>query len=109
MAEIKWSSPDKKIFIEEWKTKQKKMIDDGGLGPGQPGDVLPRFISGIMVSISSAKHAVPLLQTVYQADACHLNFGKYTLYTCYGITPNNNTFPVAMAILFGNEDKAGWV
>ncbi len=77
------------------------MIDDGDLDPGQPGDVL------IMMSISSAKHAVPLLlQTIYQSDACHLNFGKYTLYTCYGIISNNDTFPFAMAVLFGNEDKA---
>lgn len=37
-----------------------------------------------------------------------MNFGKYTLYSCYGTTANGNTFPIAFAILFGNEDKAGW-
>jgi hypothetical protein len=62
-----------------------------------------------MMSISAEKHAIPLLQTEYQSDACHLNFGKYTLYMFYGIAANNNTFPVAMAILFRNEDKTGWV
>jgi transposase-like protein len=38
-----------------------------------------------------------------------MSFGKYTLYSCYGTTANCNTFPVALAILFGNEDKEGWV
>ena len=52
---------------------------------------------------------MPLLQTVYQADAAHMNFGKYTLYPCYGITANCNASLVALAIVFGNEDKEGWV
>ncbi len=52
---------------------------------------------------------MPHLQRVFQADACHMNFGKYTLYSCYGTTANCNTFPVAFAIHFGNEDKDGWV
>ncbi len=34
----------------------------------------------------------------YQADACHLEFGKYTMFTIYGIGANNNTFPVAMGM-----------
>ncbi len=52
---------------------------------------------------------MPHLQRVFQADACYRNFGKYTLYSCYGTTANCNTFPVAFAIIFGNEDKNGWV
>jgi hypothetical protein len=52
---------------------------------------------------------VPHLQRVFQADARHMNFGKYTLYSCYGTTANCNTFPLAFAILFRNEDKDGWV
>ena len=42
------------------------------------------------------------------SNAAHTNFGKYTLYSCYGISANCNAFPVAMAIIFGNEDKEGW-
>jgi hypothetical protein len=68
-----------------------------------------KFMSGIFISISAAQLVVPHLQRVFQADACHMNFGKYTLYSCYGTAANCNTFPVAMAILFGNEDKEGWV
>jgi hypothetical protein len=37
-----------------------------------------------------------------------MNFGKYTLFSCYGSTANANTSPIAFAILFGNEDKASW-
>jgi hypothetical protein len=46
---------------------------------------------------------------VYQLDAAHMNFGKYTIYSCYRITANSNAYPVAFAIVFGNEDKSGWV
>ena len=42
------------------------------------------------------------------ADACHLQFGKYTLFSCYGITANANMSPVAFAILFGNENGTAW-
>ncbi len=38
-----------------------------------------------------------------------MSFGKYTLYSCYGTTANCNTYPVAFEILFGNEDKEGWM
>jgi hypothetical protein len=51
---------------------------------------------------------VPLLQPVYQVDAAHKIFGKYTLYSCYGVSSNGNTFSVCLAIVFGNEDKDGW-
>jgi hypothetical protein len=45
----------------------------------------------------------------YQADAAHMNFGKYTLFLCNGTTANSNTFPIALAIVFGNETKDKWV
>jgi hypothetical protein len=38
-----------------------------------------------------------------------MSFGKYTLYSCYGTTANCNTSLVAFGILFGNEDKDGWI
>ncbi len=58
---------------------------------------------------SAAKQTAPLLQTVYQADAAHMNFGKYTLYSWYGITANCNAYPVAFGIVSGNDDKEGWL
>jgi hypothetical protein len=102
-------------YVMKWKKnkKNKKILDDGGLLEPKMGDFSPttpiKFMSGIFISISAAQRVVPHLQRVFQADACHMNFGKYTLYSCYGTTANCNTFSVAMAILFGNEDKEGWV
>jgi hypothetical protein len=51
---------------------------------------------------------VPELQRLVMADACHLNFGKYTLFSCYGITSNANMCPVGFAIIFGNENLLSW-
>ncbi len=51
---------------------------------------------------------MPHFQCVYQADAAHANFEKYTLYSCYGVSANGNAFPVSLGIVFGNEDKEGW-
>ena len=47
------------------------------------GDFSPttpiKFMSGIFISSSAAQRVVPHLQRVFQADDCHMNFGKYTL------------------------------
>jgi hypothetical protein len=98
-------------YVTKWKKKNKKILDEGGLLEPKMGDfslTTPiKFMSGIFISISAAQLVVPHLQRVFQADACHMNFGKYTLYSCYGTTASCNTFPVALANLFGNEDKEG--
>jgi len=57
---------------------------------------------------SFLQKTVPELQTLFMADVCHLNFGKYTMFTCYGITANANMLPVGFAIIFGNENGASW-
>ncbi len=46
--------------------------------------------------------------TTIMADACHLSFGKYTLFSCYGVTANTNMTPVAFGIVFGNENGVSW-
>ncbi len=85
------------------------MLEDVGLGKncGDYKGASPTFLCGIFLSILGAKNTVPVLQTVYQADAAHMNFGKHTLYSCYGITAKCNAFPVVFGIIFGNEDKDG--
>jgi hypothetical protein len=96
-------------FITKWKLMNKDVLEDSRLGDPELGAVPLKFFSGILFSTSgAARKAVPFLQQVFQADACHMNFGKYTLYSCYGTTVNCNTYPVAFGILFGNEDKEGW-
>ena len=82
------------------------MLEESGISPNA-SDTL-HFVSGVFLSLQQARHTVPLLQSVFQADAAHKNFGKYTLYSCYGNSANGNTFPVALAIIFGNEDRDGW-
>jgi hypothetical protein len=48
------------------------------------------------------------LQKVFMTDACHLHFGKNTLFLFYGITANAIASPVAFAIILGNENTSSW-
>ena len=45
----------------------------------------------------------PLLQDVIQADAAHIHFGKYMLYSAFGSTTNTTMYPIAFA--FGGGMK----
>jgi len=100
---------EKLKYVAAWEKANRVMLDDVGLGPSVEEQMsTDKFVTGIFLSISAAKKTVPLLSPVYQADAAHTKFGKYTLYSCYGITANCNAFPVAFGIVFGNEDKEGW-
>jgi hypothetical protein len=102
----KMMSREEKIeFIRNWKDKNELLLLESGL-LNVSSDL--SFVSGIFFSVKGARDVVPHLQRVFQADACHMLFGKYTLYSCYGTTANCRTFPVAIAIQFGNEDKLGW-
>ena len=73
-----------------------------------PKCVNTSFLHGIFFTLSFLQRTVPELQRLVMADACHLNFGKHTLYSCYGITANANMFPVGFVIIFGNENLLGW-
>ena len=74
---------------------------------GDPADDL-KFLHGIYLAPSSSVNMVPRLQNVFQADAAHINWGKYTLFSLYGTTANGKMAPVTLAIVFGNENNAGW-
>ncbi len=87
------------------KLENKELLEDGGLGEPKLGVVPLKFFSGILFSTSGTHKTLPFLQQVFQADACHMSFGKYTLYSCYSTTAICNTYPVAFGIPFGNEDK----
>ena len=90
--------------MNDWKTKNydKLLFELGASGDSY------QFLNGIMFATSASKVSVLMLQNVIQADAAHMNFGKYTLYSAYGNMVNANMSPVAFAIIFGNEDCAGW-
>ncbi len=64
-------------FIKEWHKANQALLLKVGLGEG-PSD-RNCFVTGIFISLSTARATVPLLQTVYQADAAHTNFGKYSV------------------------------
>ena len=66
---------DQKIqFVNDWKVKHNDMIVEGGLL-----NELHKFVSGIFMCTSAATQTAPLLQTVYQADAAHMNFDTYLI------------------------------
>ncbi len=102
----KMKREEKIKFVKEWKEKNFEMLLDKGL---IEETTLHKFVGRIYMAASTGKQNVPMLQTIYQSDAAHMNFGKYTLYSCYGITAYCNASPVTFSIVFGNEDKSGWV
>lgn len=93
-----------KAFLKKWRRDNATFIDEH-LGRE---DENVRFIEGILFAPSTSVRTVPKLQSVYQADAAHLNWGKYTLYSAYGTTSEGQCSPVAFGIIFGNEDKDSW-
>ncbi len=95
---------ERNSFISKWKTEHRDLLMDQ-LGPKC---CHVSFLHGVFFSPSFSQATVPELQRLVMADACHLNFGKYILYSCYGITANANMFPVRFAIIFGNENLLGW-
>ena len=97
---------DRKAFVQNWYKEHEDMIVPR-LGSSADENRL-QFLNGIFFAPSFVKQTVPQLQKVFMADACHLHFGKYTLFSCYGMTANSNASPVAFAILFGNENTSTW-
>jgi hypothetical protein len=105
----KMSREEKINFIKGWREENAEMLAQGGLGLLSFGEEEPKFVLGKFFSTMPARSVAPLLQTAYQADAAHLNFGKYTLFLCYGTTAISNTFPFALVIVVGNKTKDSWV
>lgn len=93
-----------KAFIKDW-TRENATFLNKYFGTKKSNW---RFVHGITFATSTSKRTAPNLQRVIQADAAHMNFGKYTLYSAYGTTANAQCSPIAFAILFGNEDKSSW-
>ena len=101
---LNFSTADHLKFMNKWKAENydKLVFELDASGDNY------QFLKDIMFATSASKNPVPLLQNVIQADAAHMNLGKYTLYSMYGNMTNANMTPVAFAVIFGNEDHAGW-
>jgi len=97
---------ERKGFVQKWSQEREDRILPRLESPDNQ-DCL-QFINGIFFPPSFVKRTVPQLQKVFMADACHLHFGKYTLFLCYGVTANSNPSPIAFAILFGNKNTSTW-
>ena len=91
-------------FLQTWKETNSEFINEH-LGSVEDNY---RFVDSILFSPSTLKRTAPHLQSVYQADAEHLNWGKYTLYSLYGTTAECQCTAILFGILFGNEDMESW-
>jgi hypothetical protein len=74
------SRQEKIDYVTKWKIKNKHILEEGGLLTPKRGDAallttLLIFLCGMFFSTSAAQEVVPHLQRVFQADACHMNFG----------------------------------
>jgi hypothetical protein len=96
----------RKMFVQNWYKEHEDQIIPWLGSPADENQL--QFLNGIFFAPSFVKQTVPQLQKVFMADACHLHFGKYTLFSCYGMTANSNASPVAFAILFGNKNTSTW-
>ena len=96
---------ERRQFWSKWKTDNYALLVNKLGYKTQEGT---RFLHGVFFTPSFSQKTVPELQTLFMPDVCHLNFGKYTMFTCCGITANTNMSPVGFAIIFGNENGARW-
>ena len=95
---------ERRLFWSKWKTDNYALII---IQLGFKTQDL-RFLHGVFFTPSFLQKTVPELQTLFMADVCHLKFGKYTMFACYGVTENANMSPVSFANIVGNENGASW-
>ena len=74
---------------------------------GRKGDCA-QYLHGIFFAALFAPKTAPDLKQLFMTDACHVHFGKYTLFSCYGVTANGNMSSVGFTIVFGNENGTTW-
>jgi hypothetical protein len=95
----------RKVFVNDWLLHHKVALTNA-LGMDDGPEI--KFLTGILVAPSTSKVQAPFLQDVIQANAAHMSFGKYTLFSAYASTANMTMVALGFAILFGNKDKNNW-
>ncbi len=104
-AKSSMSRQEKVDYVNNWKNNNDTFLCDAfGFEDGPQF----KFLTGIFILPSTSKDQFPFLQEVLQADAAHMSFGKYTLYSVYGTNAHGTMSGLGFALLFGNEDKQGW-
>jgi hypothetical protein len=80
-AKLSMSRQEKVDYVNNWKKGNDTFLCDAfGFEDGPQF----KFLTGIFISPSTSKEQFPFLQEILQADAAHMSFGKYTLYSVYG-------------------------
>ncbi len=92
-------------FVNDWLLHHEVALSDA-LGTDNCPEL--KFPTGILVAPSTSKVQAPFLQDVIQADAAHMSFGKYTLFSAYANIANMTMASLGFAILFGNKNKHNW-
>ncbi len=93
---------NRRAFVSNWMNDNSKSLLQQ-LGSNSDN---VSFLDGVMFAPSFVQKTIPHLQKTYMADACHLNFGKYTLFSCAGVTANLNMSPVGFVVIFGNKNTS---
>jgi hypothetical protein len=70
----------RKEFVNDWLLRHKVALTNA-LGMDDGPEI--KFLTRILVAPSTSKVQVPFLQDVVQADAVHMSFSKYTLFSAY--------------------------
>jgi hypothetical protein len=78
---------DSEKFVEDFLIEHEVALTAQlGMEDGPP----MRFLTGIFIATSTSKSQVLFLQDVVQADAAHMTLGKYTLFSAYVNTANED-------------------
>ncbi len=80
-TKLSMTRQEKVDYVNNWKKENDTFLCEAfGLEDGPQF----QFLMGIFILPSTSKELVLFLQEVLQADATHMSFGKYTLYSVYG-------------------------
>jgi hypothetical protein len=104
-AKSSMSRQEKVNYVNNWKKDNDTFLCEAFGFEDSPQF---KFLTVIFISPSTSKEQFPFLQEVLQADAAHMSFGKYTLYSVYETNANGTMSALGLALLFGNEDKQSW-
>ena len=89
--------------MEQWQIDNSESLRTS-LEPGTNS----KYVYGVYFAPSTSIARFNRTLRIFTADAAHLKWGSYTLYSLYGRNANMGAICLAHAIIFGNEDKRAW-
>ena len=91
-------------YVNKWLIDHELELNNS-LGVEDSPEV--KFLTGILIVTSTSKAQAPFLQDVIEADAAHMSFGKYTLFSAYAGSANTKMVGLGFAILFHEAGEEG--